>query len=58
VLSFAWEFTSWLDILTFLWLQERLQEHLAQRVIWIFINLCMILLLWIQFLWLFSKFVD
>jgi hypothetical protein len=30
VLSFAWEFTSWLDILTFLWLQERLQEHLAQ----------------------------
>ena len=29
VLSLAWELSSWLDILTLLWLQQRLQEHLT-----------------------------
>ena len=30
VLSLAWELSAWLDILTFLWLQKRLQEHLTK----------------------------
>lgn len=57
VLSLAWELNSWLDILTFLWLEERLQEHLAKRVIWVLVNLCMILLLRVQLLWLLSELV-
>lgn len=58
VLSLAWELNSWLDVLTFLWLQERLQEHLAERVIWVLIDLGMILLLWVQLLWLLSELVN
>ena len=28
-LAWEWELSTWLDVLSFLWLQERLQEHLA-----------------------------
>jgi hypothetical protein len=58
VLSLAWELSSWLDFLSFLWLQKRLQEHLTKGVIWVFVDLCMIFLLRVQLLWLLSKFVD
>jgi hypothetical protein len=44
--------------LTFLWLQERLQEHLTKWVIWVFVDLCMIFLLGVQLLWLLCKLVD
>lgn len=58
VLSLAWKLTTWLNLLTFLWFQQWLEEHLAKSVIWIFINLGGILLLWVQLLWLLSKLVD
>ena len=58
MLSFAWELTTWFNVLALLWLQERLNEHLAKSVIWVLINLGVILLLRVQLLWLFGKFVD
>jgi hypothetical protein len=30
MLPLAWELSTWFDFLTFLWLQERLQEHLTK----------------------------
>lgn len=58
MLSLAWELSSWFDVLTLLWLKQRLQEHLAKRIIWIFVDLCMILLLRVQLLWLLSKLIN
>jgi len=58
MLSFAWELTTWFNVLALLWLQERLNEHLAKSVIWVLINLGVILLLRVQLLWLLGKFVD
>jgi hypothetical protein len=57
VLPLAWELSSWLDVLTLLWFEQRLQEHLAKGVIWVLINLHMILLLRVQLLWFLSKLV-
>jgi hypothetical protein len=54
----AWKFLSRLDILTIFWLHEWLHEHLTKCIIWVLIDLCMILLLRIQFLWLLSKLID
>jgi len=42
VLSLAREFSSWLQILSFFWLEKWLHEHLAKRVIWIFVDLLVI----------------
>ena len=58
VLSLARELNSRLNVLALLGLQEGLDEHLAECVIRVFINLCMVLLLWIQLLWFFSELVD
>ena len=58
VFPLAWEFLSWFNFLSFLWLKKRFQEHLTQSVIWVFINFCMIFLLWIQFLWFFGQFIN
>jgi hypothetical protein len=58
VLSLAWEISLWLNVLTLLWLEQWLQKHLAKSVIWVFINLGVVLLLGIQFLWFFSKFIN
>ena len=58
VLSLAGELLARFDILTFLWLQKRLDKHLTKRIIRILINLGMILLLRIQFLGLFCQFID
>lgn len=57
VLSLARELTSGLDVLALLRLQEGFDEHLAKCVIRVFINLCMVLLLWIQLLWFFCELV-
>lgn len=45
MLPLAWEFGTWFYFLTFFWLQERLEEHRAEGVIWVFVDLCVILLL-------------
>lgn len=58
VLSLAWELTTWLNLLTLLRFQERLEEHLAESVIWVLVNLGRILLLWIKLLWLFSELIN
>lgn len=58
MLSLAWEFLARFDILTILWLEKRLQEHLTKRVIWIFIDLGMILLLRVELFGLLGKLVD
>jgi len=58
VLSFARKLTTWLNLLTFLWFQEWLEEHLAKSVIWVFVNLGRILLLWVQLLWLLCELID
>lgn len=58
VFPFTWEFCTWLNLLTFLWFQKWLQEHLAQGVIWVLVDLGVILLLRVQFLWLLGKLVD
>ena len=58
VLSLAGELLARFDILTFFRLQKRLDEHLTKRIIWIFINLGMILLLRIQFLGLLCQFIN
>jgi len=58
MLPLAGELSSWLDILTFFWLQQRLNEHLTQSIIWILVDLGMILLLRVQFLWFLCKLVN
>jgi hypothetical protein len=58
MLSLAWEFCTWFYFLSFLWLQKGLQEHLAKRIIWIFIDLGVIFLLGVQFLGLLSKLIN
>ena len=58
MLSLAWKFTTWFDILAFLWFQQWLEEHLAESIIWIFIDLRWILLLRVQLLWLLGKLIN
>jgi len=58
MLSLARELLTWLNILAFLGLEKRLQEHLAQSIIWVLIDLCVVLLLGVQLLGLLSKLVD
>lgn len=58
VFPFAREFCAWLDILSILRLQQRLNKYLTQRIIWIFIDLFVIFEIWIQSLRLFCKFVN
>lgn len=58
MLSFARELTSWFDVLALLWLQQRLNEHLAKSVIRVFINLSVVLILRVQLLRFFGEFVD
>ena len=58
MLSFAWELSSWLDILTLLWLKQWLQEHLTKGVIRVLVNLGVVLLLRVELLGLLSELVD
>jgi hypothetical protein len=58
VLSLARKLTTWLNILTLLWFQQWLEEHLAKSIVWIFINLRRILLLRVQLLWFLSELID
>ena len=45
MLLLQWELVSWFDVLSFLWLEQSLQEHLAQDFMWIFIDFNHIFLL-------------
>jgi hypothetical protein len=58
MLPLAWELSAWLDVLALLGLQKRLQKHLAQGVIWVFINLRMVLLLRVQLFRLLREFIN
>lgn len=57
VFSLAWEFSTWLDILAFFGLEQWLQEHLAEGIVWILVNFCVVLILRIQFFWFFSQLI-
>jgi len=57
VLSLAREVTVGFDILTLLCFQQGLQEHLAEAIMWILVDLSVRLLLGIELLWLLCQFV-
>ena len=58
VLPLAWEIVDWSQLLTLFWLQERFQKDLAKLFVRVFVILAASFLLGIQFLWLFSQFVN
>mmetsp|Transcript_4409 Transcript_4409/g.6433 ORF Transcript_4409/g.6433 Transcript_4409/m.6433 type:complete len:245 (+) Transcript_4409:573-1307(+) len=58
VLSLAREVSSDLDFLALFSFKQRLKEHLAERVVRVFIGLARVLGAGVQLLWLFSQLVD
>ena len=54
----AWELSIGSDILALFCLQQGLQEHLAESIVWVLVDLCVIFLLRIEFLRLLRQFVD
>ena len=58
VLSLEWKLLSRLDVLTVFWLQESFQKHLAKSFVRIFLNFDIMLLIWIESLWLLSQLVN
>ena len=58
MLVFAWELSTWLQLLPLLGLEKRLHEHLAKCVVGILINLCMILVVGVEPFGLLSELVN
>lgn len=58
VLSLARELHIRFCFLTLLWFQERFDEHLTESIIGVLINFSVILLAWVQFLWLLGEFIN
>ena len=58
VLPLAWELASRLDVLAFLGLEQRLQEHADKGLIWVLVNLGVVLVMRVKLLWLLGKLVD
>ena len=58
MLLLTWKDRTRFDILSFLWLQQRLDEHVTQSFIWVLVLWRVVHFLWVQSLVFLSKFVD